>query len=86
MDGAAGVPLVHATITSALVPATAGYVAARLGIVESNRYKAAEHMDGDHANDRITPPKRLDPRSPGAEQESVSAACELRDLNVVGRG
>src|SRR5262245_33142085 len=58
--------------------------AARPGIVESNRHKATNHMGGDHANDRITPPKRLEPGSPRAEHEIVSAALRAPRSNVVG--
>src|SRR5262245_26468649 len=43
-------------------------VAAWPGIVKSNRHKATDHMGGDHANDRITPPKRLEPGSPGGRE------------------
>src|SRR4029453_643893 len=61
-------------------------VAAWPGIVESHRHTAADHMDGDHANDRITPPKRLKPGRPGAEQEFLPAALRAPRSNVVGRG
>src|SRR5262245_26965135 len=67
-------------------PSVVGVAAWLPGIVESNRHKATDHMGGDHANDRITPPKRLEPGSPGAEQTFVSAALRAPRSNVVGRG
>src|SRR6476659_6294585 len=59
------------------VPSVAGG-AAWPGIVESNRQKAAGHIDGDHPNDRITPPKDRNRQEPW--RRATVRLCGLYEL------